>query len=80
MWSLITDCDEFMKFKDKEFNITLYFNKENNKIVSVEAFDNEYGGGFTIKDVNKIDPYIVKCIDNKVLNFINQVLETEKER
>lgn len=79
MWSLITDCDEFMKFKDKELNATLYFNKENNKIVSVDAFDDTSGGGFTI-DVDKIDPYIIKCIDNKVLNFINQVLETEKER
>ena len=80
MWTLITDCDGFMKFKNKSRNLTLYFNKTDNRISSVDVFDDESGSGLTIERVDRLDPELSELIDNEVLKFISSVLETEKER
>ena len=81
MFTLITDCDEFMKFKDKKKKLSLYFNKENGKIVTIDFLDDNSGGGFTIEYPDDlllpISPFTFEMIDKEVLEFMKNVVITE---
>lgn len=81
MFNLITDCDDFMKFKDKKKKWSLYFNKENGKIVTIDFLDDNSGGGLTIEYPNDlllpISPSCFETIDKEVLEFMKNVVITE---
>ena len=85
MFNLIIDCDKFMKFKDKKKRWSLYFNKENGKIVTIDFLDDNSGGGFTIENANQIElmefsDFEAFMIEKEVLDFMRYVVLTEKEK
>lgn len=81
MFTLITDCDKFMKFKDKKKKWSLYFNKENGKIVTIDFLDDNNGCGFTIEYPDDlllpISPLCFEMIDKELLEFMKNVVITE---
>ena len=80
MWNLIADCEAFMKFYNKYKNVYLYFNKENNKIFSVDIINNQSGKALTIEDLSESNLVNEIWGDYDIYEFIKKVLITEKER
>lgn len=80
MWNLIADCEAFMKFYNKYKNVYLYFNKENNKIFSVDIINNQSGKALTIEDLSESNLVNEIGGDYDIYEFIKKVLITEKER
>ena len=80
MWTLITDCDNFMKFYNKYKNVYLYFNKENNKIISIDILDNQTGSAITIEELDLFNLEKIIGHDYDVYKFIITVLEVEEKK